>query len=257
MSTNESPEMSFWDHLEVLRGTLFRSALSVMIIALVLFCLKDYFFDSVVLAPTKASFPTYRLFGIETNIDLVNYELSAQFMVHLRVSLLAALVLATPYILFELWKFIAPALYEREKRKIRFAFLFAGGLFYAGLVTGYFILLPFILNFFNGYVVSDLVKNTISLTSYMSSFFSSLFSMGVAFELPAVVLVLSELGLIDREFLKKYRKHALVVILIIAAFITPADLLSMFIVALPLYLLYEFSILICKKGENSENEPEV
>ena len=109
----------------------------------------------------------------------------------------------------------------------------------------------------NGYVVSDLVKNTISLTSYMSSFFSSLFSMGVAFELPAVVLVLSELGLIDREFLKKYRKHALVVILIIAAFITPADLLSMFIVALPLYLLYEFSILICKKGENSENEAEV
>ena len=168
MSTNESPEMSFWDHLEVLRGTLFRSALSVMIIALVLFCLKDYFFDSVVLAPTKASFPTYRLFGIATNIDLVNYELSAQFMVHLRVSLLAALVLATPYILFELWKFIAPALYEREKRKIRFAFLFAGGLFYAGLVTGYFILLPFILNFFNGYVVSDLVKNTISLTSCMS-----------------------------------------------------------------------------------------
>ena len=254
MSTNESSEMSFWDHLEVLRGTLFRSALSVMIIALVLFCLKDYFFDSVVLAPTKASFPTYRLFGIATNIDLVNYELSAQFMVHLRVSLLAALVLATPYILFELWKFIAPALYEREKRKIRFAFLCAGGLFYAGLVTGYFILLPFILNFFNGYVVSDLVKNTISLTSYMSSFFSSLFSMGVAFELPAVVLVLSELGLIDREFLKKYRKHALVVILIIAAFITPADLLSMFIVALP---LYEFSILICKKGENSENEAAV
>lgn len=254
MPGKDSAEMSFWDHLEVLRGTLFRSALAVFIVAFALFFLKDYFFDAVVLAPATPSFLPYRIFGIESRIELINFELSAQFMVHLRVSLLAAVIITAPYILFELWKFIAPALYAREKKKVRSAFLFAGVLFYAGLVTGYFILLPFILNFFDNYSVSQMVTNTISLDSYMSMFFSSLFSMGVAFELPAAMLILSQLGLVTKEMLKKYRRYALVAILVIAACITPADLLSMFVVALPLYLLYEFSILICKKeGAASED----
>ena len=241
--------MSFWDHLDALRGTLLRSAGVVLLIALVLFIVKDYFFDIVVLAPTQPDFFIYKLFGMSPKISLVNYDLTAQFMVHLETSLLGALVFGAPYICFELWKFIAPALYEKEKKAVRKAFLFAGCLFYVGLAVGYCILLPFIVDFFQGYTVSSLVTNTISLSSYISTFFSTVFSMGLAFEFPSVIMVLSNLGLLHKSTLKKYRKHALVVLMIIAAAITPADLMSMIVVTIPLYLLYEFSILICRKDE--------
>lgn len=246
--------MSFWDHLDALRGTLLRSAGVVLVIALVLFILKDYFFDVVVLAPTQPDFFVYRLFGMSPKISLVNYDLTAQFMVHLETSLLGAVVLGAPFICFELWKFIAPALYEKEKKAVKHAFVFAGCLFYVGLAVGYFILLPFIVDFFQGYAVSSLVVNTISLSSYISTFFSSVFSMGLAFEFPSVIMVLSSLGLMHKSTLKKYRKHALVVLMIIAAAITPADLMSMIVVTIPLYLLYEFSILICRKDEPVEED---
>lgn len=242
-------EMSFWDHLDALRGTLLRSAAVVLVLAVILFVLKDYFFDIVILAPTQPGFPMYRIFGMSPQISLVNYELTAQFMVHLETSMLGALVFGAPYICYELWKFISPALYEKEKSSVRKAFFFAGGLFYLGLCVGYFILLPFIVDFFQGYTVSEMVKNTISLSSYISIFFSTVFSMGLAFEFPAVILALSSLGLLHRGTLKKYRRHALVVLMIIAAAITPADIMSMIVVTIPLYLLYEFSILICRKDE--------
>ncbi len=251
---SNSSEMSFWDHLDALRGTLLRSAGVVLVIALVLFILKDYFFDVVVLAPTQPDFFVYRLFGMSPKISLVNYDLTAQFMVHLETSLLGAVVLGAPFICFELWKFIAPALYEKEKKAVKHAFVFAGCLFYVGLAVGYFILLPFIVDFFQGYAVSSLVVNTISLSSYISTFFSSVFSMGLAFEFPSVIMVLSSLGLMHKSTLKKYRKHALVVLMIIAAAITPADLMSMIVVTIPLYLLYEFSILICRKDEPVEED---
>lgn len=248
--------MSFWDHLDALRGTLLRSAGVVLLIALVLFIVKDYFFDIVVLAPTQPDFFIYKLFGMSPKISLVNYDLTAQFMVHLETSLLGALVFGAPYICFELWKFIAPALYEKEKKAVRKAFLFAGCLFYVGLAVGYCILLPFIVDFFQGYTVSSLVTNTISLSSYISTFFSTVFSMGLAFEFPSVIMVLSNLGLLHKSTLKKYRKHALVVLMIIAAAITPADLMSMIVVTIPLYLLYEFSILICRKDEPEDDYDE-
>lgn len=252
----ESSEMSFWDHLDALRGTLLRSAGVVLVIALVLFIVKDYFFDIVVLAPTQPDFFVYKLFGMSPKISLVNYDLTAQFMVHLETSLLGALVFGAPYICFELWKFIAPALYEKEKKAVRKAFLFAGCLFYVGLAVGYCILLPFIVDFFQGYTVSSLVTNTISLSSYISTFFSTVFSMGLAFEFPSVIMVLSNLGLLHKSTLKKYRRHALVVLMIIAAAITPADLMSMIVVTIPLYLLYEFSILICRKDEPEDDYDE-
>ena len=163
--------------------------------------------------------------------------------------MLGALVLGAPYICYEIWKFIAPALYEREKKPVRKAFLFAGTLFYVGLAVGYFVLLPFIVDFFQSYTVSKMVKNTISLSSYISTFFSTVFSMGLAFEFPAVILALSSMGLLHRSTLQKHRKHALVILMIIAAAITPADIMSMIVVTIPLYLLYEFSILICRKDE--------
>lgn len=248
--------MSFWDHLEALRGTLFRSATLVLILTVILFVIKDYFFDIVVLAPTQPSFPMYRIFGMKPEISLINYDLTAQFMVHLKTSMLGALVFGAPYICYEIWRFVAPALYEKEKKPVRRAFLFAGALFYVGLLVGYFVLLPFIVDFFQGYTVSSLVKNTISLSSYISTFFSTVFSMGLAFEFPAVILALSSMGLLHRSTLKKYRKHALVVLMVIAAAITPADVMSMIIVTIPLYLLYEFSILICRKDEPEDEDEE-
>lgn len=256
MAEKSQTEMSFWDHLDALRGVLLRSAGLVLVLALILFVLKDYFFDVVVLSPTKPSFPIYRLFGMTPDISLVNYDLTAQFMVHLETSMLGALVFAAPYICYELWKFIAPALYENEKRPVRKAFVFAGTLFYVGLAVGYFILLPFIVDFFQSYTVSSMVKNTISLSSYISTFFSTVFSMGLAFEFPSVILALSSMGLLHRSTLKSHRKHALVVLMIIAAAITPADIMSMIVVTVPLYLLYEFSILICRKDEPEDDDDE-
>lgn len=256
MAKESQTEMSFWDHLDALRGVLLRSAGLVLVLALILFVLKDYFFDIVVLAPTQPTFPMYRIFGMHPDISLINYDLTAQFMVHLETSLLGALVFGAPYICYELWKFIAPALYEKEKKPVRKAFLFAGTLFYVGLAVGYFILLPFIVEFFQSYTVSSMVKNTISLSSYISTFFSTVFSMGHAFEFPAVILALSSMGLLHKSTLKSHRKHALVILMIIAAAITPADIMSMIVVTVPLYLLYEFSILICRKDEQEDSEEE-
>lgn len=256
MDGDSKAEMSFWDHLDALRGVLLRSAGLVLVLALLLFILKDWFFDIVVLAPTQPTFPVYRLFGMTPEISLINYDLTAQFMVHLETSLLGAIVLGAPYICYELWKFIAPALYEKEKKPVRKAFLFAGTLFYVGLLVGYFILLPFIVDFFQGYTVSSMVKNTISLSSYISTFFSTVFSMGLAFEFPAVILALSSMGVLHRSTLKNHRRHALVILMIIAAAITPADIMSMIVVTIPLYLLYEFSILVCRKDEQEKDEPE-
>lgn len=256
MAKESQTEMSFWDHLDALRGVLLRSAGLVLVLALILFVLKDYFFDIVVLAPTQPTFPMYRIFGMHPDISLINYDLTAQFMVHLETSLLGALVFGAPYICYELWKFIAPALYEKEKKPVRKAFLFAGTLFYVGLAVGYFILLPFIVEFFQSYTVSSMVKNTISLSSYISTFFSTVFSMGLAFEFPAVILALSSMGLLHKSTLKSHRKHALVILMIIAAAITPADIMSMIVVTVPLYLLYEFSILICRKDEQEDSEEE-
>ncbi len=239
--------MSFWDHLEALRGTVLRSLLAVAAVSAVVLCFKSAVFDGVVLAPSRSDFPVYRMMGGDFSMQLVNLDISAQFFIHLKVSVMAGFILACPYVLFEIWKFIAPALYEREKKAIRTAFFFAGGLFYAGLVTGYFLVLPFALNFFQNYTVSDVVANTISLQSYISMFSSLVLAFGLVFEFPAVVAALSRAGVIDRGDLVRYRKYAIVAILVVAAIITPADPFSMVVAAVPLYLLYEGSVLVCRK----------
>lgn len=237
-------EMSFWDHLEVLRGTLLRSLGAILGVSILVFCFKTFVFEKVLLAPARGDFFLYRLLGVDFGMSLVNLELSAQFFIHLKTSILLGFILAFPFVCWEIWKFIAPALYENEKKACRTAFLFAGALFYVGLAVGYTIVLPVTLNFFQGYSVSDSVSNTISLSSYISTFTSMVLMFGIVFEFPAVIAVLSRMGLVTRDTLKKYRKHALVVILILAAIITPADPFSMMIAALPLYLLFELSLLM-------------
>lgn len=237
--------MSFWDHLDVLRGTLFRSALSVFLASIVMFCFKDFLFGKVILAPSRPDFFMYRILGGGVSMQLINTEVSAQFFVHLKVSFICGFVIAFPYIIYEIWKFIAPALYDNETRSVRKAFLGSALLFYAGVATGFCLIFPVTLSFFQGYTVSDAIANTITLNSYISMFSSMVILFGIVFEFPVLIAILSNMGIVTREMLTKYRKHAFVGVLIVAAVITPADPFSMLIAAAPLYLLYELSVIVC------------
>ena len=246
-------EMSFWDHLDELRWSILRSLVVVVALSAVFLCIRKPLFD-VVLAPASDDFVVYRLLGVDFVMKLINVDITAQFFVHLKVSVLAGLVIAFPYIVYELWRFISPELYKREKKAVGKAFSLSSFLFYLGVVTGYFVVLPVCLMFFMGYTVSDSVENTITLNSYMSMFMTMVFMIGLLFEFPSVVLVLSSLGILGRDDLKRWRRHAFIAILVLSAIITPSDPVSMFVLAIPLYALYEFSILVCKKRKPVDNE---
>ena len=246
-------EMSFWDHLDVLRGTLFRSLGAVCLCSVLGFVFKTLLFDGIVLAPSRPDFCIYRLLGWDFSMQLINVEVSAQFFVHLKAAFAVGVVLAFPYVVWELWKFLEPALYVGERQPVRTAFALSTGLFYLGVAVGYFIVLPVCLQFFMNYTVSDTVSNTITIGSYMSMFFSMVLLIGITFEFPSVVLVLNRLGVLGRRTLRKGRRYAVVIVLVLAALITPADPFSMFVLAFPLYFLYELSILLCSKSpENPE-----
>ena len=237
--------MSFWDHLDVLRGTLFRSALSVLLVSIVMFCFKNFLFEKIILAPSRPDFFLYKILGGNVSMQLINTEVSAQFFVHLKVSFICGFVIAFPYVIYENWKFIAPALYDNEMRSVRKAFLGSALLFYAGVATGFCLIFPVTLSFFQGYTVSDTIANTVTLNSYISMFSSMVILFGIVFEFPVLIAILSNMGIVTKDTLKKYRKYAFVGVLIVAAIITPADPFSMLIAAAPLYLLYELSVFVC------------
>ena len=237
--------MSFWDHIEELRGTLLRSILAIVSVSVVFLCFPKQIFKAV-LWPTEPDFLLYRLPGVDFSMDLINIDLSAQFFVYLKVSVLCGLVLAFPFVIWEIWKFVSPALYDSEKKPVRKAFLLSSGLFYLGVAVGYFVVLPVCLMFFVNFSLSDVIVNTISLGSYMSLFTSMVFLIGILFEFPTVIMALSAIGVIDRGMLRKGRKFAIVIVMVISALITPSDPFSMFVLSLPLYGLYEFSILMCR-----------
>ena len=245
--SGKEQEMSFWDHLDELRGTIFRSLLAVCLLAVLGFVFKRALFAAV-LAPASEDFFIYRLLGWRFDLELINVAMSAQFFVHLQAAFSAALILACPYIIWELWRFIAPALYKGERRAVGTAFLMATGLFYAGAAVGYLLVLPACVQFFLNYSVSELITNSITISSYMSMFTSTVLLVGVAFEFPTVIWLLSRLGVLTRDQLYKGRRYAVVAVAFIAAIVTPADPLSMVIVAAPLYLLYEIAILLCSKS---------
>lgn len=246
MAVSGEPQ-TFWDHLEELRKSIFHVLAVFVSLAVVMFFFKNFLFDKVVLAPASSDFFLYRMLGVDFSLSLVNLEVSAQFLIHMKVTFLCALILAVPYLIYEIWKFVLPALYENEKRAVRGALGFASVLFYIGLAVAYSVIFPFMLNFFASYQVSPDVPNNFSLSSYISMFVSTMLAFGIVFEFPAVIAALSRLGVVSRSLLKQYRKHAFVVILVLSAVITPSgDPFTMMVVCLPLYLLYELSILICK-----------
>ena len=249
-------EMTFWDHLEDLRKCIFRVLGVSASAVVVLFFFKNFLFDSLILAPSKSDFFLYQMLGTDFSMTLVNIEVAAQFLIHIRITLICAFIVTFPFIVYELWRFIAPALYENEKRLVKGAFAFASLLFYLGVAVGYALVFPLMLNFFSGYQVSPEIANTFSLTSYISLFTSLVMTFGIVFEFPTVVAVLSSIGLLTRESLSSYRKHAVCAVLILAAVITTSgDPFSLLVVSVPLYLLYEFSILICRRRtQNIEEE---
>ena len=232
--TAQVNEMTFWDHLEDLRKSIFRMAASLVGVTVILFFFKDFLFDDVILAPTDKNFYLYRMLGLDFSLSLVNIEVSAQFMIHMKVTFICAVILTFPYLVYELWRFVAPALYEREKRAVRGAFTFAGVLFYTGLAVGYLVILPLMINFFAGYQVSPDVPNTFSLSSYISLFMSTVMTFGIVFEFPTVIAILSALGIVTKEGLRTYRRHAVCAVVILAALITPSgDPFSLLICTVP------------------------
>jgi sec-independent protein translocase protein TatC len=242
-------EMTFWDHLEDLRRCIFRMLAVYAVAVIALFFFKDFLFDGIILAPSKSDFFLYKLLGADFSMTLVNIEVAAQFLIHMKITFIAAVILTFPLLVYELWRFIAPALYTNEKRAVRGAFAFASVLFYIGVVVGYAVVFPLMLNFFSGYQVTPDVPNTFSLTSYISLFTSLVLTFGIVFEFPTVVAVLSSLNVITKQTLASFRRQAICIVLVLAAVITPSgDPFSLMVVSIPLYILYEFSVLICRKG---------
>jgi len=240
--------MSFWDHLDVLRGVLLRSIVAIVVLAVVAFCFKDPLF-AVVLAPCKADFVSYRLLGLPSfSLHLMNTGLTEQLMMHVKVAIYAGLFVASPYWLYELFGFISPALYQQERRLAMRVVGSGYVMFVIGTLLCYFLIFPLTLRFLGTYQVSTAVDNMLTLRSYVDTMITLMLCIGVVFQLPVVCWLLGRMGLINRGMMSRYRRHAIVVILIVAAVITPTtDVLTLLIVSIPIWLLYELSIFIVRK----------
>ena len=243
----KSEELTFWDHLDVLRSSLIRMAVAVCGLGTVAFVMKDTLF-SIVLAPRSSDFVTYRLLGVDAfQISLMNTGLTEQFMIHMRTAIYGGILLASPYILYELFRFVSPGLYQNERRYAVWIVGAAYLMFLVGTVINYFVVFPLTVRFLGTYQVSLDVANMLTLQSYVDTLLGMSLVMGVVFELPVVCGLLGRIGLITDEMMSTYRRHAIVTILVVAAIITPTtDVFTLFVVALPIYLLYELSIQIVK-----------
>lgn len=257
--------LTFGEHLEELRNVLIKVACAVAMFMIVVFCFKEDVFKFL-LGPCKSDFETFNILRellahigtnvnlYPENIELITTDISSQFMAHLSVSFYMGILFASPYILYELVQYIAPALYDREKKYAFRILCSVYVLFFLGMFVSYWVLFPISCRFLASYSVSSDVRSLISLDSYMSLFISLTILMGVVFQLPVIALSLAKMGLVDNKIMAKYRRHALILIVVIAAIITPPDVLTLIIVSLPLYILYEVSILgvrvICRKYSN-------
>lgn len=257
MSTNganQSNEMSFWDHLDVLRMSIFRILGVLLLLFIAAFIAMPSIFDSVILAPTKGDFFVYKALGAvfkgNFDIDIININVTTPFFTHMRTAFLLALVASFPYIIVEVWLFVKPALYTYEKKGIGLALTAVAMLFFVGCAVGYLLVFPLTFRFLAGYHIGTGILTQISLNSYISTFISIIFVMGLVFELPVLAWVLSMFGIVNKELLRSGRRYAIVALLVLAAVITPTgDPFTLAVVFLPLYLLYELSILIVRPAE--------
>lgn len=248
-------EMSFWDHLEDLRGCIIR-VVAVLFVALVgCFIALPYIFDGFILGPTRADFFIYRALGFaygpSQDIDIININVASQFLTHISTSFWLALVLVFPFLMYQIWVFVRPALYPKELRGVRLAFTGGTALFYLGCALGYLIIFPIVFRFLSLYNIGNQIVNQINLASYMGIFLSMIFVMGLVFEMPILAWLLGSFGLINKRQMRSWRRYAVVVLLVLAALITPTgDPFTLFVVFAPLYLLYELSIFIVKDVKN-------
>jgi len=239
-------ELTFWQHLDVLRGGIIRCIVAILGFGIVAFCLKEPLFR-VLFWAMDAEFPLWRLIGSAPAVSLINTGLAQQFITHVEVALVAGLVVASPYVIYELFRFVSPALYDNERRVVWPAVIGGYVMFVMGVALSYFLIFPFTLRFLAEYQVTTDVVNMIALESYVSTFFVLTLMLGLVFELPIICAILARLGLLSAAPMRRYRKHAIVVILILAAVITPTgDAFTLALVSLPIYLLYELSILLVR-----------
>ncbi|GAF02913.1 twin-arginine translocase subunit TatC [Saccharicrinis fermentans] len=269
MAESGNEEMTFLQHLEELRWHLVRSFASIVVVAILAFLYKDILFDVIIFGPSNPGFFTNHLLAqiadkfnmpaLRINQETIKFQnilMAGQFTMHLKVSFIAGIVVAFPYIFWEFWRFIKPALYQQEIKHSRGAIFFASILFSVGILFAYYIICPLSVHFLATYHVSDKVENILNLGSYISTITSIVLAGGLIFELPILIYFLAKIGIVSAETLKKYRRHSIVVSLLLAAIITPPDMISQVLVCVPLIFLYEGGILIAKNVERKRTKEE-
>ena len=261
---NPNKEMTLIQHLDELRRRLFRSIIAIIIFAVVAFFFKDLIFDNIILSPRNSDFISNVMFcklGHLVNVSslcinthpfqIINIQLAGQFKAHLLVSFVIGLMLAFPFLIYQVWKFVRPALNVKDIKNVNIILISVSTLFAIGVLFGYYLIIPLTINFLSTYQVSTSVLNQISFSSYLSIITGISLATGLVFELPVLIFFLSKIGLVTPQLLKKYRKHAIVIFFILSGIITPPDVFSQVLVAVPLYLLYEISIKISSKVFNN------
>lgn len=257
-NASKGSEMSFLDHLEELRWHIIRITIAVIALGLIAFIFKGFIFDVIIFGPKNADFPTYKLFckaakaiGLpdsfcfeELPFKLQSRKMADQFSAHIWTSITAGIVIGFPYIIYEFWKFISPGLHDSERKTARGFIIVASLLFFTGVLFGYYVIAPLSINFLGTYTVSSHVLNEFDLGSYISVVRTSVLASGLIFELPIIIYFLTKIGLVTPEILRKYRKISIVLVLLLSAIITPPDVASQIIVAIPILVLYEISIYI-------------
>ncbi len=270
MAKSQREEMTFLQHLEELRWHLVRSFVAIFVVAIVAFIYKDIVFDTIIFGPSDPDFFTNRILtqlankfdmpALAINQEIIKFQnilMAGQFTMHLTVSVIGGLVVAFPYIFWEFWRFIKPALYQEEVKHSRGAIFFASVLFSVGILFSYYIICPLSIHFLATYHVSDKVENILNLGSYIGTITSIVMAGGILFELPILIYFLSKVGLVTANALKKYRRHSIVVSLLLAAIITPPDVISQVLVSVPLIFLYEIGIVIAKRIERKKRKADL
>ncbi len=268
---NLEAEMSFFDHLEVLRWHLIRSAIAVVIFMILAFAFYDFIFDDIIMGPKSPDFWTYRMMCkiadwvnipdfcvTEVPGTIINTQMAGQFIMQINSSLLIAVMLGFPYLLYEVWLFVKPALTELERKSASGFVFYATLLFILGVMFGYYIVVPLAMNFLANYSISDEISNTITISNYLSFVATLALGCGIVFELPIVIFVLSKIGIMTPQFMRSTRRYAVVIILLIAAIITPTpDIITMLTVSFPMFLLYELSIVVAARVHKKRMKAEV
>ncbi len=260
----EEKEMSFFEHLEELRWHVIRSVLGVIIAAIVFFMMKSFIFNFIVFAPKHNNFPTYQFFCSLSDttcfyppkFDLITRELGEQFFTHIKVSLWLSIIVMFPYIFYEFWKFIKPGLHDHEKKAAGSVVFTCTFLFFLGVAFGYFVISPFAITFLAGYQVGVDAINSPTLASYVSYLMMFTLPTGFLFQMPLAIYFLARIGFVTPEVMKKYRKHAMILILILAAIITPPDVVTQFLIGIPVFILYELSIVVAGRVKKKKEELE-